>query len=405
MKLSRNIVLSLEILVAHKLRTLLSVIGIVVGIGAVVLMVSAGRGAQKQIVDRIQGMGTNLLIVNAGRTVIIAGRQRQMETVRTLLVSDAQAIAKECPSVALAAPAVSKKLSVRWEDQDALTNIVGMSAEGFPVRNIAVAAGKPFDADESRAAKRVAILGATASANLFGNADPVGQQIRIGKVPFEVIGLAAPRGMDVNGQDQDDVILVPLETAMRRILNVTHVQTVYIQARDSRALGSAEMEVASLLRQRHRLDSKPDDFTIQNQATLLETERETTGSMTLLIGSVAGISLVVGGVGILAVMLMSVRERTREIGLRRAVGALRSDIRNQFLLESAILAGAGGVAGVVGGVGLSLVVSSLGYWPAMISWPAAAVAFAFSVVVGVFFGLYPAARAARLEPIEALRAE
>jgi putative ABC transport system permease protein len=405
MKLSRNIVLSLEILVAHKLRTLLSVIGIVVGIGAVVLMVSAGRGAQKQIVDRIQGMGTNLLIVNAGRTMIIAGRQRQMETVRTLLVSDAQAIAKECPSVALAAPAVSKKLSVRWEDQDAITNVVGMSAEGFPVRKIAVAAGRPFDADESRAAKRVAILGPTAAANLFGNADPVGQQIRIGKVPFEVIGLAAPRGMDVNGQDQDDVILVPLETAMRRILNVTHVQTVCIQARDSRALGSAEMEVASLLRQRHRLDGKPDDFTIQNQATLLETERETTGSMTLLIGSVAGISLVVGGVGILAVMLMSVRERTREIGLRRAVGALRRDIRNQFLLESAILAGAGGVAGVVGGVGLSLAVSSLGYWPAMISWPAAAVAFAFSVVVGVFFGLYPATRAARLEPIEALRAE
>jgi putative ABC transport system permease protein len=404
-KLSRNIVLSLEILVAHKLRTLLSVIGIVVGIGAVVLMVSAGRGAQKQIVDRIQGMGTNLLIVNAGRTMIIAGRQRQMDTVRTLLVSDAQAIAKECPSVALAAPAVSKKLSVRWEDQDAITNVVGMSAEGFPVRNIAVASGRLFDAEETRAAKRVAILGATASANLFGNADPVGQQIRIGKVPFEVIGVAAPRGMDVNGQDQDDVILVPLETAMRRILNVTHVQTVYIQARDSWALGSAEMEVASLLRQRHRLDSKPDDFTIQNQATLLETERETTGSMTLLIGSVAGISLVVGGVGILAVMLMSVRERTREIGLRRAVGALRRDIRNQFLLESAILAGAGGVAGVVGGVGLSLAVSSLGYSPAMISWPAAAVAFAFSVAVGVFFGLYPATRAARLEPIEALRAE
>ena len=405
MKLSKNIVLSLEILAAHKVRTLLSVIGIVVGVGAVVLMVSAGRGAEKQILDRIQGMGTNQLIVNAGRTMIIAGRQRQMDTVRTLLASDALAIAKECPSVALAAPGVSKKLPVRWEDQDALTTVVGMSAEGFAVRNITVASGRLFDAGESRAAKRLAVLGPTAAANLFGSADPVGQQVRIGKVPFEVIGLAAPKGMDVNGADQDDMILVPLETAMRRILNVTYVQTLYVKARDSRALANAEKEIASLLRQRHRLEGKPDDFTIQNQATVLETERETTGSMTLLIGSVAGISLVVGGVGILAVMLMSVRERTKEIGLRRAVGALRRDIRNQFLFESAMLAGAGGVAGVVVGVGLSWAVSWLGYWPAMISWPAATVAFAFSVAVGVFFGLYPAIRAAELEPIEALRPE
>jgi putative ABC transport system permease protein len=405
MKLSKNVVLSLEILVARKLRTLLSIIGIVVGVGAVILMVSAGRGAEKQILDRIQGMGANLLIVNAGRTMIIAGRQRQMDTVRTLTIADAQSISNECPSVAVVAPVVSKKLSVRWEDEDAISNIVGMSASGFEVRNIVVSSGRMFDEEESRAAKRFAVLGPTVSANLFGNADPVGMQIRIGKVPFEVIGIAAPRGMDVNGADQDDVILVPLETAMRRILNITFIQTIYVKARDSQAIDNAEKEIALLLRQRHRLLGKPDDFTIQNQATILETERETTGSMTLLIGSVAGISLLVGGVGILAVMLMSVRERTREIGLRRALGALRRDIRNQFLFESAMLAGAGGVAGVVGGVGLSMAVSSLGYWPAMVSWPAAIIAFAFSVAVGVFFGLYPAMRAACLEPVEALRSE
>jgi putative ABC transport system permease protein len=376
-----------------------------VGIGAVVVMVSAGSGAQKQIVDRIQRMGTNLLVVNAGRTMIIAGRERQMDTAQTLLVADAQAIAKECPAVTLAAAAVSKKLPVRWEDRDASTNVMGMSPEGFTIRNITVTAGRLFDVEESRAATRVAILGPTASANLFGGVDPVGQQIRIGKVLFEVIGLAQPKGTDVNGQDQDDVILIPLETAMRRILNVINVQTVFIQARNSQALGSAEMEVASLLRQRHRLNSRPDDFTIQNQATILKTERATTDSITLLIGSVAGISLVVGGIGILAVMLMSVRERTREIGLRRALGALRRDIRNQFLLESAILAGIGGIGGVIGGVGLSLAVSLLGYWQATISWPAAAVAFSFSIVVGIIFGLYPAVRAARLEPIDALRAE
>jgi len=405
MILSRNLILSLEILTAHKLRTLLSVIGIVVGVGAVVVMVSAGRGAQKQILDRIQGMGINLIVVSAGRTSIIAGRQRQLDIVRTLLVTDAQAIAKECPSVALAAPVVSKKLPVRWEDQDAVTNVVGMSTEGLAVRNIVVASGRAFDPDEDRMTKRVALLGPTAASNLFGNDDPVGQQIRIGKVPFEVIGVTAAKGMDINGLDQDDLIIVPLETAMRRLLNVTYVQTVYAQARSSQVIGNAEQEIAELLRQRHRLIDKPDDFTLQNQARLMETERETTTSMTLLIGSVAGISLVVGGVGILAVMLMSVRERTREIGLRRALGALRCDIRNQFLFESGLLAGMGGIAGVVAGVSTTLAVSFLGYWQSLVSWPAAAVALAFSVTVGVIFGMYPAIRAARLEPIEALRAE
>jgi putative ABC transport system permease protein len=405
MKLSRNVILSVEILAAHKLRTLLSIIGIVVGVGAVILMVSAGRGAEKQILDRIQGMGTNLLIVNAGRTSIIAGRQRQMNIVRTLLVTDAQAIAKECPSVTLTTPAVSKKLPLRWEDQDAITNVVGMQAEGLRVRNFSIAAGRAFDTEESRAAKRVAIIGPTAAANLFGSVCPVGQHIRINKAPFEVIGVTAPKGMDINGLDQDDLIIVPLETAMRRLLNLDYVHTVYAQARSSAAMGQAEQEIAELLRQRHRLGGKPDDFTIQNQATLLETERETTGSMTMLIGSVAGISLLVGGVGILAVMLMSVRERTPEIGLRRAVGALRRDIRNQFLFESGLLAGAGGVIGVLGGVGAALATSALGYSETVISWPAAAVAFSFSVAVGLFFGIYPAVRASKLEPIQALRAE
>jgi len=192
---------------------------------------------------------------------------------------------------------------------------------------------------------------------------------------------------------------------MRRVFNVTYVQIIYAQARNAESLDSAEKEIAALLRQRHRLEGKRDDFTIQNQATLLAAERETTRSMTLLIGSVAGISLVVGGVGILAVMLMSVRERTREIGLRRAVGALRRDIRNQFLLESGMLAAAGGITGIVGGVGVATLVTLLDYWPAIISWPAAIVGFVFSVTIGIAFGLYPALRAAKLEPIQALRAE
>jgi putative ABC transport system permease protein len=251
----------------------------------------------------------------------------------------------------------------------------------------------------------VAVLGPTAAENLFGQTDPIGLQFRIGRVPFEVIGLTAPKGTDANGLDQDDLILVPLGSAMRRLFNVDHIDTIYVQARSTQLLGQAEEEIRELLRQRHRLRDRPDDFTIQNQATLLATERETAQSMTLLVGSVGGISLTVGGVGILAVMLISVRERTPEIGLRRALGATRGDIRFQFLVESALLAGTGGLVGVFGGVVAALAVSQLGYWETVISWPAALGGLGFSVAVGLVFGIYPAVRAAALEPIEALRAE
>jgi putative ABC transport system permease protein len=405
MKLTKNVALSLEILAAHRLRTLLSVLGIVVGVAAVILMVSAGRGAEQRILGQIRAMGTNLITVSAGQTRIVAGRQRQMSTVVSLLPADAAAIAAQCPAVALAAPATSKKLSVRWEAENTNTSVLGMAPEGFRVRNITIAAGRMFDPDESRGARRVAVLGPTVVENLFDGADPVGQQIRIGRVPFEVIGVARPKGVDPNGLDQDDLIVVPLATAMRRLINVIYVQTVYVQARNGDLLDDAEQEIRDLLRRRHRLEGKADDFTIQNQATLIEGERETSRSMTLLVGSVAGISLLVGGVGILAVMLISVRERTGEIGLRRAVGARRRDIRNQFLLESAILAGVGGLLGVAIGLGASWAASRLALCETAIAWESALVGFAFSVTVGIVFGIYPAIRAASLQPIEALRAE
>lgn len=407
MKLSKSAVLSVEILTAHKLRTVLSVVGIVVGVAAVVVIVSAGKGAEKRIVDQIRDMGTNLITVSAGQTSLVAGRQRQMTIVVTLLPADAEAIAKECPSVAAAAPATSSKLATRWEDQNAPTNVVGMTPEGFAVRDFGLASGRFFDADENHASRRVAVLGPTVVDNLFGKADPVGQTIRIGRrgVPFEVIGVTRPKGVDTNGLDQDDIIIVPLGAAMRRLMNVIYVQTIYVQANQSEQLDAAEQEIRDVLRRRHRLEGKRDDFTIQNQATLIEGERETAQSMTLLVGSVAGISLVVGGVGILAVMLISVRERVREIGLRRAVGARRRDIRNQFLLESTMLAGLGGLSGVLVGLAATWAASAFGAWDAVISWESAGVSFVFSVTLGIFFGIYPAMRAASLEPIEALRAD
>ncbi len=405
MKLSKNLELSVEILAANKLRTFLSVIGVVVGIASVILMVSAGKGAQKRILDRIRNMGTNLIVVNAGQTRIIAGRERQMATVKTLVLRDTEAMARECPSVALAAPIVSKKLTVRWEDQTANTLAVGMAAAGFSIRNFEAARGRLFSEEEDRALKRVAVLGPTVARNLFGETNPIGLAIRIGRAPFEVIGVTAPKGIDQNGADQDDLIIVPLATAMRRLLNVTYVQSVYVQARDTASMGKAESEIRDLLRIRHRLRGKPDDFTIQNQETLLATEREASESMTILIGSVAGISLLVGGVGILAVMLIAIRERRGEIGLRRALGARCRDIRVQFLIESVLLAGTGGATGVLVGIGCAYGLSTLGYWETLISWPSAGMAFGFSVILGVFFGMYPASRAAGLEPIEALRAE
>jgi putative ABC transport system permease protein len=350
-------------------------------------------------------MGTNLVTVNAGQTRVIAGRQRQMSTVTTLVVEDAAAIGTECPSVALAAAAIDRKLATRWEAEMANTSVLGIRPEGLAIRNMAIATGRLFDEEECRGRRRVAVVGPTVVQNLFLGGDPIGLTFRIGRVPFEVIGVTEPKGVDANGLDQDDVVIVPLETAMRRLMNVDYIQTVYVQAKTSEVLEQAEAEIRELLRRRHRLDDKPDDFTIQNQATLLATERETAQSMTLLIGSVSAISLVVGGVGILAVMLISVRERTGEIGLRRAVGARRCDIRNQFLLESGLLSGLGGMLGVAIGMGSAWTVSALEYWEIVLSWPAAAVGFLFSVSLGIVFGLYPALRAAALEPIEALRSE
>ncbi|MFP4028404.1 MAG: ABC transporter permease [Candidatus Brocadiia bacterium] len=406
MKLSRNIILSCEILAAHKLRTLLSTIGIVIGVAAVILIVSLGRGAEEEIITRIKNMGTNLIVVNAGQTRIIAGRRRQMEQVTTLKAKNAEAIRRRCPAVANTAAAANKNMKVRWGGEERKTEVVGMEQQGLYIRNYSVARGRPFDESEDRARRRVAVIGPTVVEDVFGDGDPLGARLRIDRVPFEVIGVTAPKGMDADGQDQDDIVIVPLQTAMRRLFNVSHLDSIYVQAMSEDKLEEAENQIRPVLREQHRLkEGQPDDFTVQNQSELLETQQETSRAMTRLVGSVAGISLLVGGIGILAVMLVSVRERTREIGLRRAVGAMRRDIRNQFLFESGLLAGTGGLAGVLIGVGGAWAASAFGQWNAVISWPAIVVAFSFSAALGIIFGLYPALRAAGLEPTEALRAE
>ena len=406
MKLSRNIVLSCEILAAHKLRTLLSVVGIVVGVAAVTVIVSAGRGAQEQIMERIREMGTNLIVVKAGQTKVIGGRERQMSIVTTLEPDDAEAIEEGCPAVSRAAAAFDKSLTIQWQSEESRPQAVGISPEGLDIRNYRVASGRAFDSYENRGRRRMAVLGPTVVEDLFGGSDPVGARIRIDRVPFRVIGVTEAKGMDANGNDQDDIILVPLKTMMSRLANVTYIKTIYVQAESSDRLHEAEKQIRPILRERHHLrEGEPDDFTIQNQAELLETQRETSRSMTLLVGSVAGISLLVGGVGILAVMLIGVKERTEEIGLRRAIGARQKDIAAQFLMEAALLSGGGGAAGLLIGLAATWGISAFSSWPVVMSWLPGLGAAVFSLVLGTGFGFYPALQAARLEPIQALQTE
>ncbi len=392
-------------MMAHFLRTALSVLGIAIGIAAVVLMVSVGRGAEREVLDRIRSLGTDLILVQAPQARAIPGRERQSDVVTTLTQADAAAILAESNSVSLVAPAVTKAMTARWLDRRDATIVEGMTAEGFEIRNISVARGRAFDQLEDRNRRRVAVVGPSVVETLFDGADAIGQRIDIGSVPFEVIGVTVPRGANAYGSDQDDMILIPLETAMRRLLNINYIHAIYVQASGTELMEQAEREIRDVLEQRQRRTRREASFLIQNQSELLETEREAARTLTLLIGSVAGIALLAGGIGILAVMLMAVRERTREIGLRRAVGARRRDILSQFLFESAILGALSGIVGIPNGIGASYAIAALGLWDALVSWPAAGLGLIVSLSFGLTFGIVPALRAASLEPIEALRAE
>lgn len=405
MKVTKIIILSYKILASHKLRTFLCLSSMAIGVAAVVVMVSMGRGIQKRVLDMIHDMGTNLIVVNAGHITLVGGRERQSAIVTTLRPGDSDAIQDHCAFVTEVAPETSRKMNVQWESENLMTDVVGVTPAAFQVRNIKIEMGRYFDSAENDTARRVALVGSVIVERLFNAEDPVGHRIRIGQAPFEVVGVMKAKGVDANGVDRDDRILIPIKTAMRRLVRTTYIQKIHIQVAHSGHLQRAEKEIRELLRERHRLWDKPDDFTIQNQATLVQTEKESTRTLTLLVASVAAISLLVGGIGILAVMLTACRERRREIGLRRAVGARRRDIRTQFLLESLIIAGLGGFFGAALGMLSAFLASKVGGWPAIESWDAIGLGLILSAIVGLIFGIYPASKAAALEPIEALRAE
>ncbi len=405
LKISKNIALSCKLLTAHKLRTALCISSMTIGVAAIIIMVSLGRGVQKRILDMIHDMGTNLIVVNAGHVTLLAGRETQVTIATSLKIADADAIKSQCPSIVDAAPETRSKMNVQWGSENMKTDIIGVTPSAFRIRNIEIEKGREFDLVENDAGQRVAIVGKVIVDKIFNGENPVGYQIRIGSSHFEVVGVMKAKGIDANGVDRDDRILIPIKTAMHRLIRMTYIQKIHVQVADSTQLKSAETEIRELLRERHRLRDKPDDFTIQNQATLIQAERDSSRAMTFLIASVAAISLVVGGIGILAVMLTVGRERRKEIGLRRAVGARRRDIRIQFLLESLIISGLGGLFGVFLGTLSTFLTSKISDLPVVQSWDAMGAGLTLSIIIGLVFGIYPASKSAALEPIEALRTE
>ena len=407
MKILRNVRISRKSLFAHKVRTILALSGITIGVAAVIIMTAIGQGAQKAVLEKIEKMGSNLLIITSGQTKTMVSRQSESGREKTLKLGDSEAVAEECTSVSLVVPGQDQVLRTRYGNLSIMATILGTKS-GFPeVRNFDLTLGRFFTDEENRASLRKAVLGSEVYEELFEGADPIGETVRINKIPFEVIGILKSKGLSVQGSNQDDRILIPINTAMRRVFNVDYINTIFIKVSSRQEMDRAEDEIRELLRERHRLNrrNKSDDFTIQNQITALRAERETSESFKLLIIGIAAISLFVGGIGILAVMLLTIRERISEIGLRMATGARRRDILVQFLTEALILGSAGGLCGVcLGAIGSGLA-SKFTVLTTSMSPESIMISLGVSLAVGVLFGVLPARRASMLDPIEALRSE
>jgi len=406
MKKNTSISIALKSLVSHKLRSFLALLGIIIGISSVMIMVAIGEGAKKKVIEQIEGMGENLISVCAGEVVMHHGRPRTLGQVSTLKLKDAKAIEEEISSVAKSAPTVEKTTSVKYENLTTKTIVMGTVPDFFSIKNFELQSGRLFTEEDVRVSKRVAVLGKSVEINLFENKSPLGRIIRINKIPFSVIGVLEPKGIDALGQDEDDRIVIPLTTAMRRVFNVDYLNTIYLQARDEKEIESCLLQVKNLLREKHKLaEDIDDDFTILTQMELLETKKETSTTFTFLIAGVAAISLLVGGIGIMAVMLVSVKERTREIGVRRAVGATVKDILYQFLTESITLSLGGGIIGIIIGILVSFIITKTTEWTLAIPWFISIIAVVISTFIGLLFGVYPAKKAVDTDPIQALRFE
>ncbi|MBI5836311.1 MAG: ABC transporter permease [Candidatus Eisenbacteria bacterium] len=397
--------IALRALKRNRMRSTLTVLGIIIGVAAVIAMVSIGQGARASVQAQIASLGSNLIMIFPGSHTA-GGVHMGTGASSALTEDDAHAILLECPAVLRVSGVVRTGAQVVAGDQNWGTQVQGVWSTYPEIREWPLSAGAFFTESDVRGAAKVCVLGQTVVDNLFGNVDPVGQVIRIKKLPFRVVGVLSKKGTDPRGNDQDDLIMAPLPVVQRRMQGITNVNNIMVSAVSNLLTGQAIDEITALLRQRHRIQPREaDDFTVRSQAEISAAAETTTGIMTMLLGSIASVSLLVGGIGIMNIMLVSVTERTREIGIRLAVGAQERDILFQFLIEAAFLSMLGGIIGVGLGLLTSQVVSKLAGWPTLVSPSSVAMSLGFAALVGIFFGFYPARKASRLDPIEALRYE
>ena len=400
--------IALRALWVNKMRSFLTMLGIIIGVGAVITMLAVGTGASEKIAEQIASVGSNLIMVIPG-SITQGGIRMGSGSHSTLTKDDADAIEKECSAVSAVAPIVNTTAQAVYGNQNWATAIYGTSPGILLVKDCALVAGRNFVDQDIRSATKVCILGQTVVDNLFGGIDPIGQIVRIKKVPFTVIGILETKGQSIMGQDQDDVVYIPLTTAQKKIVGTSMpgmVRSIMVKARSAEDMTLAERQVTELLRQKHRSGpNKEDDFTVRNLSQMMQVAEQSANVMTILLGAIASISLLIGGIGIMNIMLVSVTERTREIGIRMAIGAKTLDIRIQFIIEALTLSLIGGIFGITLGVTGSYILSAAAGWATIVSPLSIILAFGFSGLVGIFFGFYPAYKASLLNPIDALRYE
>ena len=405
MKILNILVAAFRALQRNKMRSFLTMLGIIIGVGAVITMLAIGQGAEYSVKQQIAALGTNVLIIFPGSQQQ-GGIRTGAGTMTTLTEEDAQAIREECPAVAYVSPGTFSGGQVIAGNLNWFTSIQGVGVEYTQIREWDVQYGNFFSDQDIKSATKVCVLGKTVADNLFPDADPVGQNIRIRNVPFKVIGVLTKKGQNAMGQDQDDVILAPYTTVQRRLSHFPYIRQILVSATSSNTIETAEKQITELLRMRHKIARyESDDFTIRNQSDLANAATATSQILTILLASIASVSLLVGGIGIMNIMLVSVTERTREIGIRMSVGARGRDILTQFLIEALVLSLLGGIIGIILGIVGSKLISGFAEWPTFITAFSIILSFGFSILVGLFFGFYPARKAALLNPIDALRYE
>lgn len=405
MLFSESFQMALTSLFANKMRSLLTMLGIIIGVGAVIALVSVGMGVRSNVTSSIASLGSNMLIISPGSSNR-GGVRGAAGSMQTLKYDDAVAIKEKIKNVDYVSPTVSASYQVVYGNNNWNTSVQGVTPELLDIRSLSISNGSFISANDMNKRSRVAVIGTTVAENLFEKENPVGKNIRINNQPYKVIGLLTAKGQSSMGQDQDDMIYVPITTAQERMLGITYVQSINVQVSDQNKMDQVQVAIETLLRTRHHIvGDKEDDFHVRNLTSFMKTVSQSTSMLTMLLGAIAGISLLVGGIGIMNIMMVSVTERTREIGIRKALGATFMNIMTQFLIESMVIGVAGGLIGIAFGCLASQVIAKVGNFTTVITLTPIIVSFAFSVGIGLFFGIYPARKAAKLDPIEALRYE